>query len=125
MAFVRSPMRSLYSSLSPRVVSWSGVSSTSQSCHTPDQETTLGNSEEYEERMGLLSNAMSDLNDREKAIFQARRLRENPATLEELAQEYNVSRERIRQIEVRAFEKVQEAVTHAARQKAAHHREEA
>jgi len=85
---------------------------------TPDQETTLGNSEEYDERMGLLSNAMADLNEREKAIFQARRLKDNPATLEELAQEYNVSRERIRQIEVRAFEKVQEAVTHAAREKA-------
>ena len=85
---------------------------------TPDQETTLGNSEEYSERMGLLSNAMSELNEREKAIFQARRLKDNPATLEELAQEYNVSRERIRQIEVRAFEKVQEAVTHAAKAKA-------
>lgn len=85
---------------------------------TPDQETTLGNSEEYDERMGLLTKAMSDLNEREKAIFQARRLRDEPATLEELAQEYNVSRERIRQIEVRAFEKVQEAV-----QKAAHARE--
>jgi len=85
---------------------------------TPDQETTLGNSEEYDERMGLLSNAMGELNDREKAIFQARRLKDNPATLEELAQEYNVSRERIRQIEVRAFEKVQEAVQHAAKEKA-------
>ena len=85
---------------------------------TPDQETTLGNSEEYSERMGLLSNAMSELNEREKAIFQARRLKDNPATLEELAQEYNVSRERIRQIEVRAFEKVQEAVQHAAKEKA-------
>jgi len=85
---------------------------------TPDQETTLGNSEEYNERMGLLTNAMGDLNDREKAIFQARRLKEDPATLEELAQEYNVSRERIRQIEVRAFEKVQEAVQSAARERA-------
>jgi RNA polymerase sigma-32 factor len=84
---------------------------------TPSQETTLGESEEYQERMGLLTNAMRDLNDREKAIFQARRLRENPATLEELAQEYKVSRERIRQIEVRAFEKVQEAVQQAARDK--------
>ncbi len=84
---------------------------------TPDQETTLGESEEYRERMGLLSNAMQDLNDREKAIFQARRLRDDPATLEELAQEYNVSRERIRQIEVRAFEKVQEAVQKAAHAK--------
>jgi RNA polymerase sigma-32 factor len=85
---------------------------------TPDQETTLGNAEEYDERMGMLTNAMADLNEREKAIFQARRLQDNPATLEELAQEYNVSRERIRQIEVRAFEKVQEAVTHAAKAKA-------
>ena len=75
---------------------------------------TLGESEEFTERMGMLTNAMQDLNDREKAIFQARRLRDDPATLEELAQEYNVSRERIRQIEVRAFEKVQEAVQKAA-----------
>ncbi|MND02867.1 RNA polymerase sigma factor RpoH [compost metagenome] len=68
--------------------------------------------------MGLLTEAMDVLNDRERAIFQARRLKENPATLEELAQEYNVSRERIRQIEVRAFEKVQDAVQTAARDKA-------
>ena len=81
---------------------------------TPSQETTLGETEEFSERMGLLNNAMQDLNEREKAIFQARRLRDDPATLEELAQEYNVSRERIRQIEVRAFEKVQEAVQKAA-----------
>lgn len=85
---------------------------------TPDQETTLGETEEFSERMGLLTNAMGDLNEREKAIFQARRLRDEPATLEELAQEYNVSRERIRQIEVRAFEKVQEAVQKAAHAKA-------
>ena len=84
---------------------------------TPDQETVLGESEEYKERAGLLYDAMGDLNDREKAIFQARRLREDPATLEELAQEYSVSRERIRQIEVRAFEKVQEAVQKAAQAK--------
>ena len=84
---------------------------------TPSAETTLGESEEFTERMGLLTNAMQDLNEREKAIFQARRLREDPATLEELAQEYNVSRERIRQIEVRAFEKVQEAVQKAAHSK--------
>jgi len=85
---------------------------------TPDQETTLGNSEEYDERMSLLTNAMDDLNEREKAIFQARRLKEEPATLEELAQEYNVSRERIRQIEVRAFEKVQDRVQQQARERA-------
>ncbi len=84
---------------------------------TPSQETTLGESEEYRERMGLLTNAMDVLNDRERAIFQARRLQENPATLEELAQQYEVSRERIRQIEVRAFEKVQDAVQQAVRER--------
>ena len=89
---------------------------------TPSPETVLGDSEEDTERMGLLTNAMADLNEREKAIFQARRLRDDPATLEELAQEYNVSRERIRQIEVRAFEKVQDAVKEAAKRQS---REEA
>jgi RNA polymerase sigma-32 factor len=82
---------------------------------TPDQETTLGESQEFDERMGLLTNALDVLNDRERAIFQARRLQDNPSTLEELAQRYDVSRERIRQIEVRAFEKVQDAVKDAAR----------
>jgi len=82
---------------------------------TPDAETSLGDSQQHDERMSLLTNAMDVLNERERAIFQARRLKENPATLEELAQQYDVSRERIRQIEVRAFEKVQEAVRGAAR----------
>jgi RNA polymerase sigma-32 factor len=81
---------------------------------TPDQETTLGETEEFDERMGMLNKAMDVLNERERAIFQARRLKDNPATLEELAQQYDVSRERIRQIEVRAFEKVQDAVREAA-----------
>ncbi|GLQ56722.1 RNA polymerase sigma factor RpoH [Devosia nitrariae] len=85
---------------------------------TPDQETILGESQEYDERMGLLTGALDVLNDRERAIFQARRLQDNPSTLEELAQQYDVSRERIRQIEVRAFEKVQDAVQHAARDRA-------
>jgi RNA polymerase sigma-32 factor len=85
---------------------------------TPSAETSLGDSQEYDERMGLLTNAMTVLNERERAIFQARRLQDNPATLEELAQQYDVSRERIRQIEVRAFEKVQEAVQKAARSQA-------
>jgi RNA polymerase sigma-32 factor len=85
---------------------------------TPSAETRLGDSEEYNERMGLLNGAMDVLNERERAIFQARRLQDNPATLEELAQQYDVSRERIRQIEVRAFEKVQDAVTEAARHQA-------
>lgn len=82
---------------------------------TPDQETALGETEEFSERMGMLNTAMDVLNERERAIFQARRLQDNPATLEELAQQYDVSRERIRQIEVRAFEKVQDAVQQAAR----------
>jgi RNA polymerase sigma-32 factor len=81
---------------------------------TPDQETTLGETEEFDERMGMLNKAMDVLNERERAIFQARRLQDNPATLEELAQQYDVSRERIRQIEVRAFEKVQDAVREQA-----------
>lgn len=81
---------------------------------TPSQEDVLGESEEYKERMSMLGDAMEVLNDREKAIFKSRRLKEVPQTLEELAQIYDVSRERIRQIEVRAFEKVQEAVQQAA-----------
>ncbi len=82
---------------------------------TPNQEEALADSEEMRERMALLSEALNVLNERERKIFEARRLRDNPLTLEELAQEHNVSRERIRQIEVRAFEKVQEAVRKAVR----------
>jgi len=81
---------------------------------TIDQETALGESQELERRRGLLANAMKDLNDREKRIFKARRLSEEPLTLEELSGEFGVSRERIRQIEVRAFDKVQKAVQKAA-----------
>ena len=85
---------------------------------TPDQETMLGNSEEYKERMGLLNDAMEVLNEREKKIFKARRLREKPLTLEQLAQKFGVSRERIRQIEVRSFEKVQDAIKEAMKENA-------
>ena len=81
---------------------------------TIDQETALGDSQELERRRGLLADAMDDLNDREKRIFTARRLSEDPLTLEELSGEFGVSRERIRQIEVRAFDKVQKAVQKAA-----------
>lgn len=81
---------------------------------TPNQEITLGDNQEHTERMSMLTDAMDVLNEREQAIFKARRLQEVPSTLEELAQEFGVSRERIRQIEVRAFEKVQEAVKAAA-----------
>ncbi len=81
---------------------------------TPDQETILGESEEFSERMSMVNSAMDVLNDRERAIFVARRLKEEPKTLEQLAQQYGVSRERIRQIEVRAFEKVQQGVQQSA-----------
>ncbi|HVY59174.1 MAG TPA: RNA polymerase sigma factor RpoH [Xanthobacteraceae bacterium] len=75
-----------------------------------DQETTLAASEELDNRRKALGEALSVLNDRERRIFEARRLAEDPITLEELAEEFGVSRERVRQIEVRAFEKVQKAV---------------
>jgi len=80
-----------------------------------DQETELVRSEELERRRSYLQQAMQGLNDRERRIFEARRLSESPMTLEELSGEFGVSRERVRQIEVRAFEKVQKAVTKAAK----------
>jgi RNA polymerase sigma-32 factor len=82
---------------------------------TDDQETTLAASEEMEQRRGLLRKAMDKLNHRERRVFEARRLTEAPLTLEDLSQEFGVSRERIRQIEVRTFEKVQKAVRSATR----------
>ena len=82
---------------------------------TPDQEERLVESEELSQRRAYLEKAMGALNERERRIFEARRLAEEPATLEDLSEEFGVSRERIRQIEVRAFEKVQAAVQKAAR----------
>ncbi|MBZ0325926.1 MAG: RNA polymerase sigma factor RpoH [Alphaproteobacteria bacterium] len=79
-----------------------------------DQETLLGEREELENRRGLLKDAMKVLNKRERNILTERRLRESPQTLEELSQEYGISRERVRQIEVRAFEKLQKAMKNAA-----------
>lgn len=79
----------------------------------PDQEEQLAESEELQLRRGLLEGALKSLTDRERQIFEARRLRDEPATLEDLSVEFGVSRERIRQIEVRAFEKVQRAVQKA------------
>ena len=81
---------------------------------TMDQETALAESEERDNRRGMLNDALKGLNERERRVFEARRLAEEPLTLEELSAEFGVSRERIRQIEVRAFEKVQKAVTKAA-----------
>jgi RNA polymerase sigma-32 factor len=80
----------------------------------PGQEEIMIESEEMGRRKSYLSNALSTLNEREKRIFEARRLAETPATLEDLSAEFGVSRERIRQIEVRAFEKVQKAVQQSA-----------
>ena len=77
---------------------------------TMDQETALAESEERDNRRGMLNDALKGLNERERRVFEARRLAEEPLTLEELSAEFGVSRERIRQIEVRAFEKVQKAV---------------
>jgi len=75
-----------------------------------DQETMLAAGEELENRRAALKQALGVLNDRERRIFEARRLSDDPITLEQLAEEFGVSRERVRQIEVRAFEKVQQAV---------------
>jgi RNA polymerase sigma-32 factor len=82
---------------------------------TPSQEERFVENEEMSQRKSYLTKAMSVLNERERQVFEARRLREEPATLEELSSEFGVSRERIRQIEVRAFEKVQKAVQSSAR----------
>jgi RNA polymerase sigma-32 factor len=76
----------------------------------PDQESLLAEREESDVRLHALRGALSVLNPRERRIFEARRLAEDPITLEELSAEFGVSRERVRQIEVRAFEKVQAAV---------------
>jgi RNA polymerase sigma-32 factor len=75
-----------------------------------DQETTLAASEEFGSRRKALASALSVLNDRERRIFEARRLAEEPITLRQLADEFGVSRERVRQIGVCAFEKVQKSV---------------
>jgi RNA polymerase sigma-32 factor len=78
------------------------------------QESALAESEEHTIRMSLLDEAMKELSDRERHILTERRLKDDPTTLEDLASEYGVSRERVRQIEVRAFEKLQKAMRTAA-----------
>jgi RNA polymerase sigma-32 factor len=79
---------------------------------TPSQERVLVENEEFGNRRKALRAALAVLNNRERRIFEARRLADEPITLEELAEEYGVSPERVRQLEVRAFEKVQKAVRH-------------
>ena len=78
-----------------------------------DQELLISQKQEYEDRKDLLYKAMSILNEREKEILTARRLNENPKTLEELSSKYKISRERIRQIETKAFEKLQKSMINA------------
>jgi RNA polymerase sigma-32 factor len=82
-----------------------------------DQESRLARTEEFSKRSALLRDAMTGLNKRERHILTERRLRDEPTTLENLSQQYGISRERVRQIEVRAFEKLQKAIKNAAIEK--------
>jgi RNA polymerase sigma-32 factor len=82
---------------------------------SPGQADTFAEKDEFSARMELLEQAMESLNERERHIITERRLKDEPTTLEDLSVQYNVSRERIRQIEVRAFEKLQKAMREAAR----------
>jgi len=77
------------------------------------QETVLAESQELGQRRQMLSSALSALNDRERTILTERRLRDDPTTLEDLSQQYGISRERVRQIEARAFEKIQKCLIEA------------
>jgi RNA polymerase sigma-32 factor len=81
------------------------------------QESQVAETEERGIRMALLEEAMTELTDRERHILTERRLKDDPSTLEELAGQYGVSRERVRQIEVRAFEKLQKAMRAAAQER--------
>jgi RNA polymerase sigma-32 factor len=87
---------------------------------TIDQETRMAEREEMGERHELLTGALGELTEREREIIEARRLQDDPATLEELSQKYGVSRERVRQIEVRAFEKLQTQMKRALTEKRSH-----
>src|SRR5579885_465288 len=84
---------------------------------TLDQESRLAEREELGERHELLAHALGELSERERAIIEARRLQDEPVTLEDLSQRYGISRERVRQIEVRAFEKLQAAMKKALSEK--------
>ena len=80
----------------------------------PAQDVALAEREELSKRRKLLTGAMKQLNDRERHILTERRLKDDPTTLEDLSQQYGISRERVRQIEVRAFDKLQKAIRNAA-----------
>ncbi len=82
-----------------------------------DQELIVSQRQEYNDKKELLNDAMNILNEREKEIIHARRLSENPKTLEELSKKYKISRERIRQIETKAFEKLQKSMINSSKSK--------
>ena len=82
-----------------------------------DQELIVSQKQEYDDKKELLNDAMKILNEREKEVIVARRLSENPKTLEELSKKYKISRERIRQIETKAFEKLQKSMINASKSK--------
>ena len=82
-----------------------------------DQELLVSQQQEYNDKKELLNSAMKILNDREKEIIIARRLTEDPSTLEDLSKKYKISRERIRQIETKAFEKLQKSMINASKSK--------
>jgi RNA polymerase sigma-32 factor len=82
-----------------------------------DQELAMSQKQEHEEKKDLLQEAIKILSDREREIIEARRLAENPKTLEELSKKYKISRERIRQIESKAFEKLQKSMINARKSK--------
>jgi RNA polymerase sigma-32 factor len=88
---------------------------------SPTQESRLADNEELSARQKLLGKALDGLNDRERHILIERRLKDEPATLEDLSREYDISRERVRQIEVRAFEKLQKSIRNAAREQGLAH----
>ena len=77
----------------------------------------MSQKQEFDDKKELLNEAMTILNNREKEILEARRLAENPKTLEELSQKYKISRERIRQIETKAFEKLQKSMINSSKAK--------
>ncbi len=82
-----------------------------------DQELIISQKQEYDDKKELLKDALKILNEREKEIIEARRLSENPRTLEDLSKKYKISRERIRQIETKAFEKLQKSMINASKSK--------
>ena len=82
-----------------------------------DQELIVSQKQEYDDKKELLNSAMKILNEREKEIITARRLSEEPQTLEDLSKKYKISRERIRQIETKAFEKLQKSMINASKSK--------